>query len=366
MGALTGVLVSADSATRDSILRGLLEAAKGRQRLTEPEGWPAVYQALAGDPSQDVRRQARALALLFGSAAALDEVRAVLADKSAKYENRREALEALVVQRDSATLESLLAILADASALRIDALRALASYDDPRIPPQLIAAYPSLAAEEKSIALTTLLSRPASIAELLAAFDTKAIPAQDLTAPLARMIQGAKREDFDQWLVKNWGSLKQSDAEVLAEIERYNKFLGEEAILRADVKNGRAVYERTCSACHNMFGKGGHIGPELPGNFKDVDYLLQNILDPNAIIGRDFQQTFITTKDGNLLTGVVTQEDELTLTLKTLAATVTLTKESITKRELSPYSMMPAGLLGTLQEPEVRDLFLYLRQAQEP
>lgn len=60
------------------------------------------------------------------------------------------------------------------------------------------------------------------------------------------------------------------------------------------MKNGRAIFLRTCSACHPLFGQGGHIGPELPGNFTDSDYLLQNILDPYAIIGRDYQQTFIT------------------------------------------------------------------------
>src|SRR5207237_539141 len=83
-------------------------------------------------------------------------------------------------------------------------------------------------------------------------------------------------------------------------IERYKKFLSTAAILRADVKHGREVFERTCAVCHTLFGKGGKIGPELPGNFTDVDYLLQNIIDPNAIIGKDYQQIFITTKDGAL------------------------------------------------------------------
>jgi hypothetical protein len=42
----------------------------------------------------------------------------------------------------------------------------------------------------------------------------------------------------------------------------------------------------------------GRIGPELTGGYEDVDYLLNNILDPNAIIGKDYQQTFVKTKDG--------------------------------------------------------------------
>ena len=45
-----------------------------------------------------------------------------------------------------------------------------------------------------------------------------------------------------------------------------------------------------------MFDAGGKIGPEIPGAIEDVDYLLQNILDPNAMIGEDYQLNSITLK----------------------------------------------------------------------
>ncbi len=366
MNAIATTLTGADSTKRANVLRGLLAAAVGRKRLPEPSGWSVTYQALRTDKDSAVRQQARNLALLFGSATALDELRVMLADTAAPPETRREALEALVTQRDAATLDPLLALAAAPGPLRIHAVRALASYGDPRISSKLTGAYASLTPEEKSATLTTLLARATSTEALLAAFDAKTIPIKDLTAPLAQLIKSSGRADFDQWLVKNWGSMKQSSAELQAEMKRYHQFLGEDAILRADVKNGQAIFMRNCAACHNMFGQGGHIGPELPGNFADVDYLLQNILDPNAIIGRDFQQTFITTKDGGMVAGAVIQEDEQTITLKTLAAPITLPKDTIVKRELSPNSMMPVGLLNTLEEPEVRDLFLYLRQSKAP
>ncbi|MEY3895421.1 MAG: hypothetical protein RLZZ214_940, partial [Verrucomicrobiota bacterium] len=366
MASLATALGEADSATRAVVLRGLLAAAKGRSSLPEPDGWPASYQKLGTDADAAVREPARALALIFGSTSALDETRALLTNPTASADSRREAMESLVARRDAAILDPLLGLVKAPGPLRVPALRALASYDDPRVPTSLIAVYPSLKADEKSAALTTLVARPASIEALIVAFDAKTLPVKDLTAPVARLIQGARRTDFDQWIAKNFGSLNQSNAERQADIVSYRKFLGDESILSADVKNGQQIFLRTCSACHNLFGQGGHIGPELPGNFADTDYLLQNILDPNAIIGRDYQQTFITLEDGNFVAGVVTEEDERTLTLKTLAAPVTLPKDSIAKRELSPQSMMPVGLLNALEEPEVRDLFLYLRQSKAP
>lgn len=366
MAALASLLGEAESPLRLEMLRGMLEAAKGRKRLPEPGTWATAYEKLRADPSQEVREQARALSLLFGSSTARDELRAVLNNPKAMPEARREALQSLLVQRDAATLDPLLKLVAEAGPLRIDALRGLANYDDPRIHPALIAAYAKLSAKEKPAALTTLVARPAGMEALIAAIDARKIPAKDLTAPLARLIQSAKREDFDRWLAKNFGALQPASEERQKEIARYKKFLGEDAILRANAKNGRGIFEKTCAACHTIFGAGGKIGPDLPGNFSDVDYLLQNILDPDAVIGKDYQQTFITTKDGKLIAGVVAAEDEGTVTVKTLAETVTLPKDSIQKRDLSPQSMMPAGLLGGLEEPEVRDLFLYLRQSRNP
>jgi len=268
MAALAGFLAESDSTVKADVTRGMLAGAKGQKRLPEPAGWPEAYAKLHGDADEGVRQQARELALIFGSAAALDELRAVLANKAAVPEARREALAALLVQRDAATLDPLLKLAAEPGPLCGDALMALGSYDDPRIPPLLLGAYAKLSPREKSAALGTLVARLSGIEVLIAAFDGKKIPLKDLTAPLARIIQAAKREDFDSWLAKNWGTLQPTTVELQAEITRYRKFLGEDAMLRADAKNGRAIFERTCAACHTIFGAGGKIGPELPGNFR--------------------------------------------------------------------------------------------------
>jgi putative membrane-bound dehydrogenase-like protein len=366
MVALVAVLGDLNSPTRAAVLRGLGAAAQGRQSLPEPVGWPSIYQRLRLDGDAAVREQARMLALRFGSDSALDEIREVAADAAASESTRRDAIEMLAARRDIALLDPLFQLLEQGGNLRVLALRSLANYDDPRISSRLIAGYAKFSPAEKSAALATLVARPPGIEALLQAFDAKSIPVKDLTAPLARMIEAAGREEFNRWLTTHWGTLNPTDDELQAEIEKYRKFLGHDSIASADVKSGRAIFARICATCHNLFGEGGDIGPELPGNFTDTEYLLQNILDPNAVVGRDYQQTFVTTKDGNTVSGVVTAEDDRSLSLKTLAGSVTLAKEQIDKRELSPLSMMPAGLLNSLEEPDVRDLFLYLRQSTQP
>ena len=55
---------------------------------------------------------------------------------------------------------------------------------------------------------------------------------------------------------------------------------------------GRAVFAKVCQQCHTLFGTGGQVGPDLTGsNRADLDYLLSNVLDPSALIGKDYQPT---------------------------------------------------------------------------
>lgn len=366
MEALIDLLGVSDSTKREAMLTGILDAAEGQQSLPEAQTWPQVYAKLEEDKAPSVREQARTLALLFGSDAALEALHIELRDPQASAEARKAALTTLASRSDPALLEPLLEYAKVAGPLREQALQTLAKYADSRISEILVANYTNMTAEERTAALHTLVARPESALVLMAAFDSGQIPHKDLGASLARLMQSLQRQDIDEWLMKNFGALHPNSTTRLEEIEKYKKFLGTEAILAADVKNGQALFQRTCMACHELFGEGGHIGPELPGNYTDIDYLLGNILDPNAEIGRDFQQTYITTKSGNLIVGVLVNEDAQSLTLKTLVSPVTITHQDIAKRELSPLSMMPEGLLQSLQEHEVRDLFLYLRQAFFP
>ena len=111
-----------------------------------------------------------------------------------------------------------------------------------------------------------------------------------------------------------------------------------------------------------MYGEGGRIGPDLTGsNRSDLGFLLENIIDPGAVVSADFRMTVLTLADGRVLTGVVGGETEKTLTLRQAASEMTLQKSELSKREVLPVSMMPEGLLLAFDESQVRDLIAYLR-----
>ena len=352
-------------AVQINILKGMNASLKGKRGIPAPEGWEALYAKLKDSPDADVRQQAQALAAIFGGGAVLGEMRTTLADPKATPEARKAALDSLVSAKDAAAAPVLLDLLKSPHPLRAPAIRGLAGFDAPEIVPALVAGYPSFDSAEKRDVLNTLLVRPASARALLAAIDARTIDRAAITATLARTLQSMKAPEIDAWLTKNWGAVRASTGGQQAQIGKLKQFLTAELIGKADAPHGRALFAQTCGVCHTMFGTGGKIGPELPGSFEDIDYLLQNIVDPNAIIGKDYQQTFVKLKDGQTVSGIVSGDDPSTVTLKTLGDTLTLQRSDIVEMTVSEQSMMPEGLLTVMDEESVRDLFLYLRQRQQ-
>ena len=118
--------------------------------------------------------------------------------------------------------------------------------------------------------------------------------------------------------------------------------------------------------CHILFGEGGKIGPDLTGsNRANLDYVLQNVLDPSASIGKGYQLTNVVTADGRLVAGIVLEETAAAVTLQTVNEKVVLPREDIETMKASPISMMPEGQLDKLSKDEIRDLVAYLASPRQ-
>ncbi|MGH9389666.1 MAG: family 16 glycoside hydrolase, partial [Vicinamibacteria bacterium] len=114
--------------------------------------------------------------------------------------------------------------------------------------------------------------------------------------------------------------------------------------------------------CHTLFEGGGKVGPELTGaNRSEIDYLLSNILDPSAVVGKDYQATTIRTKSERVISGIIKMEDRERITLMTENDTIVLPKSEIDAMKTAEISMMPDGLLAALSNDDVRDLIAYLQ-----
>src|SRR5262249_16401957 len=138
-----------DSRRQLEILRGVNEALKGRGRMEMPKEWPHAYAELSRSKHAEVRAQTMALAVTFGDRKAFADLRRVLTSPEAAPAARHDALAALVGAKDTELPRVLHGLVKDKdAALRSAAIRGLADFDDPKTPPVLLAAYPSLNAEE--------------------------------------------------------------------------------------------------------------------------------------------------------------------------------------------------------------------------
>src|SRR5262249_3462235 len=134
----------------------------------------------------------------------------------------------------------------------------------------------------------------------------------------------------------------------------------------SDVPLGRAVFAKVCQQCHTLYGVGGKVGPDITGsNRANLDYLLENILDPSAVIPNDYKATLIELKNGRVVTGTVRGETPAALPAVTANETLTVPRNEIDALKPSETSMMPDDLLKPLGEPEVRALIAYLRHPNQ-
>jgi putative heme-binding domain-containing protein len=347
------------------VLKGMSEGLKGRRGLKMPAGWEEVAAKLSKSPNAQIKELAQSLSLTFGSAWAMEALRKTLADTNADAATRRNALQALVQAKDPALPSVLQRLLTD-PAVRAAAIRGLAAYDDPQTADAILKVYNSLNQSEKKDALNTLVARNSSARALLAAVEKKAISTRDLSADIVRQLRNFKDDEINKQVQKLWGVAKESEADKVAEIAKYKRMIEIEPA--GEPSRGRAVFARTCQQCHTLFGEGGKVGPDITGsNRGDLDYILLNAIDPNAVIPNDYRTSTLETKDDRVITGIVTKQDENAVTIVTANETVLVPRGDVKSLQQGDVSMMPEGLLQALSNAEVRDLVSYLKgPAQVP
>jgi putative membrane-bound dehydrogenase-like protein len=357
VGELGGTAVSA---RRLTLLVGIEEALRGRRQVAMPAAWPGVFKLLETDSDANVRSRAVALGVNFGDPAARESLRRLLTDSSAKAGLRQQAMAALLKVKDP-PLVGILQSLVLHPQLGGPAIRGLAAYDDPATPEILMKAYRALGAGERRDVLGTLASRKTTGRDLLAAVEAGKVPRGDLTADVVRQIRNLKDSELALELSRVWGTVRETSVDRARAIAQANAMLSARHTEPPDRSLGRAVFSRICQQCHTLFGVGGQVGPDLTGsNRADVEYLLSNVLDPSALIGKDYQAQVIAVTDGRVLTGIVRAEDKDALTLATANETITIPKNEIEERRTSEQSMMPEDLWKPLSQFEIRSLVSYL------
>jgi putative heme-binding domain-containing protein len=245
--------------------------------------------------------------------------------------------------------------------LLIESLRGLAGYDHPETARRILERFGRLNADGRSVAINTLVARPQSAQALLAAVADGRVPRQEISAFHARQILSFGDDALARQLAQVWGEVRSTSAEKQQLAARWKSTLTSDWLATAHLSEGRALFQKSCANCHVLFGSGKSAGPDLTGgNRRNLDYLLENILDPSATVAADFRMTVFAMNDGRVINGVVVEQTGKTLTVQTQNDRVTLQRSDIEEQRASALSLMPDGLLQNLTDEQVRDLIAYL------
>jgi putative membrane-bound dehydrogenase-like protein len=368
LGELLKLAAARDADFQADVLGGLGEALKGWRKARKPAGWDELQPLLAKHPDAAVRDRANQLNALFGDSGAQAENRRLALDPGTAVPQRRAALQALIESRPD-DLRALCERLLDDRAVNAVAAHGLAAFDDAAIATLLVKRYrDGFAAEARPEVLSVLVSRPAFARVLVASIGPgeAQIPRADLTPFHVRQIRAFNDAALSKQLAENWGVLRDSSEDKLAQVAGWKAKLTPEALAKADKGRGRQVFSQTCSVCHKLFGEGAAIGPDLTGAGRDnLSYLLENIVDPSAVVAADYRLALVMLKNGQVLSGVINARTERTIAVQTMTERVTLERDDIDKIQESASSLMPEGLLQALGDDKVPDLIAYLMSHEQ-
>jgi putative membrane-bound dehydrogenase-like protein len=360
INALLTLALNKPSEFQNDIVTGLSEALRGWSKAKEPAAWDVLQ--IQADRSNDSRLSSRVrdLSILFGDGRALEEVTQVALDDKVELAQRQAALETLIANK-SPDLRQICERLLTVRFLNTVAIRGLAQFDDPAIGEKLTASYPRFHALERDAVLDTLTSRPSFARSLLKQIADGEIPRRDVTPFYARRIRSFNDPELTAQLAEVWGQLRDSSADTRKQITSWKAKLKPALLASGDKSNGRAVFNKTCSVCHVLYGYGDHTGLDLTGSSRNnLDFLLDNIVDPSAVVNADFRMHVVVLNDGRTLNGVIVAKTDRTITLKSQTAATVVDRNDIDEMQESTLSLMPDGLLESLSETQVRDLIAYL------
>ena len=243
-------------------------------------------------------------------------------------------------------------------------IEVLANENAMNAPEIFFAIYKGLKPDRQQAIRTAMLSRRDWSIQLLRAVDTGRIPKNHIKPADLRNAALHNSPALESLIQEHYGSISAGTKEVtLALMRKYNNDLRHSG---GDVTAGKALFKKHCAVCHKLFGEGEKIGPDLTNeNRQDRAALLANIVDPSAVIKRDYLASVITTKNGQVFSGIISNRSGDTITLvDTQRKQQTVRASDVESLMPSSTSLMPVNLMKEFTAEQVRSLFKYLQSSE--
>jgi len=245
-------------------------------------------------------------------------------------------------------------------ALQAAALAALSRDRTERAAGLLAAALPRMSPGLRTKAIDTLASRPAGVAALVTAVEENRLSAADLPPATREKLVAQGDAALRARVAKLFAAQRPA-----ARVEALKQFAAS-LKLKGDPAKGKATFEKSCVACHQLGGIGSAVGPNLAAlTDKSANYLLTAIVDPNAAVEGRFVAYQLETADGDTYVGLLADENASGLTiLQPNAIKQSVARAEIKSLTTSKLSLMPEGLEQGLTPQDVANLIAFVQNSK--
>ncbi len=354
------------------VILGLAEALAGRLKAEAPASWNndwKTYQTRLGDADasddadaddEPLRLAVDQLNVLFGDGQAMDRLLAIATSGDFDPATRHQAVLTIAAGKVAGFDKTLVNMLGDRLMYQA-ALQGLIHYDAAAVPERALGAMGFYTPDAKADMVRLLVSRPAYANALLDAVRAGRLPVDLITAFHAQQIDRFDDPLLSEKLRAVWGDVRPTDEAKQQQMAALRSRLTADRLAVADLSNGRLVYNNTCANCHVLYGEGTTLGPDLTGsNRSQLEYLVENIIDPSAVVPADFRTTVFVLDDGRVLSGVIQSQSEQSITIRTADLVTTVERDLVVESKQTTVSLMPEALLNNLSEDAIADLIAYL------
>ena len=227
--------------------------------------------------------------------------------------------------------------------------------------PELIASIMKVATSAEQLRIAQALCRDVEGATLLVAMaENGAAAAELLRRPvIADPVAAFGNADLGSRVTSVIKDLPDADAAVDQLIrDARGRYLRQPGTATA----GAALFEKNCSVCHQVAGKGKKVGPNLDGIGKrGLDRLVEDVLDPNRNVDVAFRSTTVLTTAGKVVSGLSKGIDGARLVLiNSKGEEISIPQDEIEEQLVSRGSPMPGNISEIVNEQQFRDLLAWL------
>ncbi len=346
-------------------LNGLIEGQKARP-LAPATDTKALFARFVASADAEVKSRARQLGALWNDADAIQLTLRLVNDSSASEVDRMQAIQTVRTFKNDAARDALLKLLATkpAELFGLEAIRALGEIGGDRVGESLLAQWPQYTPGERSAVAEVLVARRSWAMSLLSAIEGKAVAVGELPLTVVRALVESKDESIRQRAAQAIGRLgaANADKQKIIAVKKAMILAG-----TADLAAGHELARKTCFVCHKLNGEGADVGPDLTGvGRSSLDALLANVIDPNQIIGKGYENVEIDTKDGRSVSGRLVEDTASHVKLLSAGPKAeVIARSDIELLRVSELSVMPEGL-EQMPDADFCNLIGFLLSASPP